>query len=65
MIRCICLAQNVVAHRMVIVRARPGSPETPKMLIVHVLNDPLDGSFSKCRCASDGARRSGGSSSSN
>eukprot|EP00972_Heterocapsa_arctica_P082829 12206454-Heterocapsa_arctica.AAC.1 len=47
---------------MVIARALPDSPAPPEMLIVYVFSDPLDGSGSKCRCASDGVS---GSSSSN
>eukprot|EP00972_Heterocapsa_arctica_P005213 772804-Heterocapsa_arctica.AAC.1 len=55
---------------MVIAWALPDSPVTLKIMIFPVLRDPLDGSFSKCRCPSDGASRSsssgggGGSSSS-
>eukprot|EP00972_Heterocapsa_arctica_P000194 29075-Heterocapsa_arctica.AAC.1 len=49
---------------MEIVRARPGSPVTPQIMIFHVVSNPLDGSFSKCRCASDGGGSSTGSSSS-
>eukprot|EP00972_Heterocapsa_arctica_P018062 2669492-Heterocapsa_arctica.AAC.1 len=47
---------------MEIARARPGSPVTPQMMIRCVFRDPLDGYFSKWRCASDGASRSGGRS---
>eukprot|EP00972_Heterocapsa_arctica_P114655 16443558-Heterocapsa_arctica.AAC.1 len=48
---------------MVIARALPESPVTPNMMIFHVLRDPLDGSFSKCRCESDVASISSGNSS--
>jgi hypothetical protein len=54
MIRCTCLAQNVVAHPMVIARALPDSPVPPNIFIFYVCNDTLDGYFSKCCCASDG-----------
>eukprot|EP00972_Heterocapsa_arctica_P005018 744304-Heterocapsa_arctica.AAC.1 len=56
-IRCTFLAQNAVAHPMETARARPDSPVTPNILLLHVLRDPSDGSFSKCRCESDGASR--------
>eukprot|EP00972_Heterocapsa_arctica_P100209 14776847-Heterocapsa_arctica.AAC.1 len=54
---------------MVIARALPDSPVPPGRLMFYVFSDPLDGSFSKWRCASDGASNSnntssGGSSSS-
>eukprot|EP00972_Heterocapsa_arctica_P093290 13761702-Heterocapsa_arctica.AAC.1 len=54
MIRCTFLAQNVVAHLMATARALPDSPVPPKMLILYLLNDPLDGSGSNVCCASDG-----------
>eukprot|EP00972_Heterocapsa_arctica_P026117 3847272-Heterocapsa_arctica.AAC.1 len=54
MIRCTCLAQNVVVHPMVIARALPDTPVSTKLFILYVFNDPLDGSGSKCRCTSDG-----------
>eukprot|EP00972_Heterocapsa_arctica_P035301 5193986-Heterocapsa_arctica.AAC.1 len=57
MIRCTFLA-HFVAHPMVIARALPDSPATPKLLIVYVCSDPLDGSGSNCCCASDGDGRS-------
>eukprot|EP00972_Heterocapsa_arctica_P074216 10954464-Heterocapsa_arctica.AAC.1 len=40
---------------MVIARALPDSPVTPKMMVFQVLRDPLYFSGSKLRCASDGA----------
>eukprot|EP00972_Heterocapsa_arctica_P110680 16295841-Heterocapsa_arctica.AAC.1 len=54
MIRRTFLAQNVAAHPMVIAWALPDSPISTKLLIFYVFSDPLDGSVSKCRCASDG-----------
>ena len=57
---CTFLAQHCVAHPMVIARALPDSPVSPKMLVFYVFSDPLDGSFSKCRCASDGASTGSG-----
>eukprot|EP00972_Heterocapsa_arctica_P100734 14851853-Heterocapsa_arctica.AAC.1 len=64
MIRCTFLAQHSVAHPVVIAGARPDSPVPPNLLILYVFSDPLDSSFSKCRCESDGASSSSGSSSS-
>eukprot|EP00972_Heterocapsa_arctica_P066450 9806434-Heterocapsa_arctica.AAC.1 len=63
MIRCTFLDQNCVAHPVVTARACPDSPVPPKIVIFHVFRDPLDGSFSKSRCASDGASSSSGSGS--
>eukprot|EP00972_Heterocapsa_arctica_P020876 3076813-Heterocapsa_arctica.AAC.1 len=56
------LAQDCVAHPMVTAKARPDSPVPPKLLIFYVFSDLLDGYFSKCCCASDGANRSGSNS---
>eukprot|EP00972_Heterocapsa_arctica_P073661 10877439-Heterocapsa_arctica.AAC.1 len=63
LIRCTFLARYVVAHPMVIARALPDSPVPPEIMIFPVFRDPVDSSFSKCRCESDGASRSGSSSS--
>eukprot|EP00972_Heterocapsa_arctica_P062045 9148080-Heterocapsa_arctica.AAC.1 len=49
LIRWTSLAENVVAHPIVIARALPDSPVSTKLLMFCVLNDPLDGSGSKCR----------------
>eukprot|EP00972_Heterocapsa_arctica_P052557 7732064-Heterocapsa_arctica.AAC.1 len=54
MIRRTVLAQHFAAHLMVIARALPDSPVPPNILMFYVFSDPLDGSGSKCCCASDG-----------
>eukprot|EP00972_Heterocapsa_arctica_P055574 8197411-Heterocapsa_arctica.AAC.1 len=53
-IRWTVLAQQFVAHLMVIARALPDMPVPPKTLILNVVTDPLDPSGSNLCCASDG-----------